>query len=86
MLLLSPPQKTPRLEQKSPVPYRIVQDLDVRQLQMYTSWQRTLLLTVFSLIDGKHTAEEIAAYAQLPSVKVEEALHVLALLKLINTY
>jgi hypothetical protein len=81
-----PPPKTPRMEQKSPVPYRIVQDLDVHQLQMYTSWQRTLLLTVFSLIDGKHTAEEIASYAQLPSVKVEEALHVLALLKLINTY
>jgi hypothetical protein len=80
------PPQTPRPEQKAPVPHRLVQRLDASQLQMYTSWQRTLLLTVFSLIDGKHTLEEIAARAQMPTMKVEEALHVLVLLKVINLY
>jgi hypothetical protein len=78
--------QTPRPEQKVPVPHRLVYQLDASQLQMYTSWQRTLLLRVFSLIDGKHTLEEISFRAQVPPAKVEEALHVLVLLKLISVY
>ncbi len=78
--------QTLRPDHKVSVPHRLVQQLDTNQLQMYTPWQRTLLLTVFSLIDGKHTLEEIAVQAQVPPAKVEEALHVLALLKLIGVY
>jgi hypothetical protein len=78
--------QTSHPEQKSSVPYKLVQRLDASQLQMYTSWQRTLLLTVFSLIDGRRTFEDIAVRAQVPPAKVEEALHVLALLKLIKVY
>lgn len=66
---------------KAPVPHRLVQHLDAWQLQVYTSWQRTLLQTIFSLVDGQHTIEEIAIYSQLPPAKVEEALRVLVLLK-----
>jgi hypothetical protein len=75
-----PPQMFPS-KQKSSVPYRLVQQLDEWQLQVYTSWQRTLLLTIFSLVDGKHTEEEIVILAQLPPEKAEEALRVLVLLK-----
>ena len=86
--LNAPPSlpQTPRPEQKVPVPHKLVQRLDASQLQIYTPWQRTLLSTVFSLIDGKHTLEEIAFRAQIPPAKVEEALHVLSLLKIISVY
>jgi hypothetical protein len=80
---LKSPQKT-SLGPEPPVPFRIVQQLDARLLQMYTPWQRTLLLTVFALVDGRHTVEEIAAHAHFPLAKVEEALHVLVLVKSIT--
>ena len=82
----SAPPQTSRPEQKVAVPHRLVNQLDASHLQRYTSWQQTLLLRVFSFIDGKHTVEEISVRAQVPPAKVKEALHVLTQLKLISVY
>jgi hypothetical protein len=59
------------------VPRRLQQRLDPRILCQLSPWQQILLSSVFSLVDGQHTLEEIAARTQLPLYKVEEALRIL---------
>jgi hypothetical protein len=82
----SPPaeqQVKPRLEQRTIVPTRLVHHLDMRLLQAFLPWQRSLLFSIFTAVDGQRTVEEIQAVTQVPPAKVVEALQVLASLRLV---
>jgi hypothetical protein len=81
-LTATPPVKS-RPERRAVVPKRFVQHLDMRLLQTFLPWQKSLLFTVFTAVDGQRTIEEIQAVTQVPPAKVAEALRVLASLRLV---
>lgn len=78
------PRQAPRPGKETLVPYRLVVKLDEQQLQSYMPWQRSMLLAVFSRINGQRSVEDISATMQFPSAKVEETLRVLVSLRAIG--
>lgn len=63
----SPPVPAPR--QKKP--------LDIAMLQMFSSKQSLLLRTVFAMVNGERTVEQIKAQLNFPPNAVEEAFNIL---------
>jgi hypothetical protein len=72
----------PRPVKTSPIPRRSAQ-LRVEQLSAWTPNQRTILYTIFTMIDGQKTIEELKANGRFPPDVVEEALRILFSLNVI---
>lgn len=83
MLTLPPsPAATPRLEPSAPVP-RIIALLEMEQLQGWPSTHKQILLQVYQSIDGQKSIEDIKQIIAISPYVVEEALHVLLMLKVV---
>lgn len=76
------PAVTPRHGPPAPIP-RIIALLELEQLQGWPPAHKQMLLQVYQSIDGQKSIEDIKRITALSPYVVEEALHVLLMLKVI---
>jgi hypothetical protein len=70
-------QPMPETRPLAPLPQPLVHALEPWQLRSWSPYQQHCIYSVFSLIDGRLTVDEIKAQVPLPPTIVDEVLRIL---------
>lgn len=80
---MSAHQAPAQTKAQSPVPKPVTRYLDPKQLQQWTPQQQMCIYTVFSLVNGQNSIDEIKKRTSLPPTVVDETIRILLFLRAI---